>query len=64
VNSAKVEIRVSESDTWLAKMELTIPHGSPLYHTGDNIFMKYNLAPFLRKLSPSQIFMRSNPIHA
>jgi hypothetical protein len=22
--------------------ELTIPHASPLYHTGNNIFMKYN----------------------
>jgi hypothetical protein len=21
---------------------LTIPHASPLYHTGNNIFMKYN----------------------
>jgi hypothetical protein len=22
--------------------KLTIPHASPLYHTGNNIFMKYN----------------------
>jgi hypothetical protein len=44
--------------------KLTIPNASPLYHTGNNIFMKYNLVPNLKKLSPWQIFLKSNPIHA
>jgi hypothetical protein len=29
--------------------ELTIPHASPLYHTGNNIFLKYNYVPLPKK---------------
>jgi hypothetical protein len=48
--------------------KLTIPHASPLYHIGDNIFMKYNLVPLLKKLSPLQFFWGAilfmlHPIH-
>jgi hypothetical protein len=48
--------------------KLTIPHTSPLYKTGNNIFMKHNTVPLLRKLSPWQIFRGAilsmlNPIH-
>ena len=44
--------------------KLTVPHTFPLYHTGNNIFMKFNKVPLLQKLSPGQIFLKSIPILA
>jgi hypothetical protein len=42
--------------------ELTIPLASPLYHTGNNIFMKYNEVPLLN--SPVRIRVRIGPPHS
>jgi hypothetical protein len=47
--------------------ELTIPHASPPYHIGTNIFMKYNQVPLLKKVIPLTDFSEEqfmlNPVN-
>jgi hypothetical protein len=44
--------------------ELTIPHTSPLYHTGNNVFMKNDKVSLQKSYPLDRFFLRSNPIHA
>ena len=49
-------LTVSFDGAWQIKeplvSKLMTPHASPLYRTGDNIFMKYKQVPFQKEVTP------------